>query len=73
MIHWERHFSRREFLSLGFPFVITGLFSNLLGKFFKKKGMHQVMSKKYVPKYIGLHEKGELRKRGEKLWEMLKA
>lgn len=73
MIHWEKNLSRREFLSRGFPFVVTGFFSTLFFLSSKKREMHHGVSTKYVPRYIVLYEKGELRKRGEQLWEMLKA
>jgi len=73
VIHRERNLSRREFLSLGFPFLIPGLFPDFSFKLFKKRRQRQGMSIQYVPKYTFLHKTGELRKRGEQLWEILKA
>ncbi|MBU0469010.1 MAG: radical SAM protein [Candidatus Omnitrophica bacterium] len=69
-----KNLTRREFLSSSFN-IIRGAFCFLLfGAIVKKSNANQglKMNKEFVPSYLKLHESGELKKRGEELWQMMK-
>ena len=70
-----KRLSRREFVKLCFYSAIAGLGITYFPFFHRNKGA-EAMAKTdpdFEPSYMKLHKTGELRKRGEKLWEVMRS
>lgn len=71
--------TRRQFIKSCFAFSLPG-FAPLLNSGWNNKPKNQKHnflqsnnSKKFIPGYLKLHETGELKKRGENLWDIMKS
>jgi len=72
LLTYKKGMTRREFVKLLFYSIVFlgAMFSPLFGKAKKAKAGNKT---DFKPSYLNLHKSGELKKRGEKLWNIMKA